>query len=97
MYESDYFKNFKEYRCPGHKKTGYALDWNCNGKFLASADSCIKIWKLDNLALSKEKELKGHSETVESLAWHPKEAHILASTSKDGAIKFWDINKSKNS
>jgi WD40 repeat protein len=51
---------------PCHKKAVYTLDWNCTGKYLASADNAIKIWNFENSALQKEKEYKGsHSDIVE--------------------------------
>lgn len=70
--EQDYFvKNFKEFKVSAHKKSAFVLDWNCNGKYLASADNNIKIWKYKNMVLTKEKEFKGHSENIEAMQWHP--------------------------
>ena len=91
-YETDYFKKFKDFRQAGHKKNVFTIDWNCKGTFLATADSTIKIWKCKANSLLKEVEYsKAHNEAVECLSWHPKDSHILASSSKDGAIKLWDI------
>lgn len=63
--EIDVFKRFKDIKTNAHKKNVYVLDWNCNGKYLASADNTIKIWKYKNMTLDKEKEFKAHSENVE--------------------------------
>ena len=41
--------------------------------------------------------LAGHSGSVLSVAWHPKEEHILASGATDGSCRLWDIRKSASS
>ena len=91
--ETDFFKKFKDTRHIAHKKDVIDIDWSCDGAHLASADTTIKIWKLKSGTLINEKEYsKAHSDhTVESLAWHPREGKIFASSSKDGTVKIWDV------
>jgi len=38
----------------------------------------------------KEVELRGHSRSVDNLSWHPSNPDVLASTSQDKAVRFWD-------
>lgn len=41
--------------------------------------------------------LAGHSGSVLSVAWHPKDEHILASGATDGTVRLWDIRRSASS
>ena len=41
--------------------------------------------------------LAGHSGSVLTLAWHPKDEHILASGATDGNVRLWDIRRSNSS
>jgi len=41
--------------------------------------------------------LAGHGGAVLSVAWHPKNEHILASAASDGSVRVWDIRKSASS
>jgi DNA excision repair protein ERCC-8 len=41
--------------------------------------------------------LAGHAGSVLSVAWHPREEHILASGATDGAIRLWDVRRSASS
>lgn len=41
--------------------------------------------------------LDGHSGSVLSVAWHPKEENILVSGATDGGIRVWDIRRSASS
>lgn len=35
----------------------------------------------------------GHVETVEDVAWHPKDAHIIGSVSDDKSLCIWDLRE----
>ena len=41
--------------------------------------------------------LAGHSGSVLSVAWHPKEENILVSGATDGGVRVWDIRRSASS
>lgn len=41
--------------------------------------------------------LAGHSGTVLTVAWHPKDENILASGATDGTVRLWDIRRSASS
>ncbi|KRX08031.1 WD40-repeat-containing domain [Pseudocohnilembus persalinus] len=87
-YESEIFAKYQDMSYLAYKKSAFALDWNCNGKYLATADNTIKIYKYRNLALQKESEVKAHSLNVETLAWHPIQKQVLCTCSRD-SVKLW--------
>jgi WD40 repeat protein len=39
----------------------------------------------------KELELKDHTQSVEGLCWHPKQADVLSTVSTDKNVRIWDI------
>lgn len=82
----------KEFKA--HRDRIYDLSFNCEGTLLAtgSGDSKVLTWDV-TAGFSKYSELKGHSELVERLAWHPTDPHILVSASEDKTTKVWDIRK----
>ncbi|KJX94862.1 dna excision repair protein ercc-8 [Zymoseptoria brevis] len=41
--------------------------------------------------------LPGHSGSVLSVAWHPRDENILASSATDGVVRLWDIRRSASS
>lgn len=41
--------------------------------------------------------LAGHSGSVLTVAWHPKNENILASGASDGSVRLWDIRRSASS
>ena len=44
---------------------------------------------------SRDVELKGHSDSVDSLVWHPHSDSTLATSSSDKTIKLWDTRAGK--
>jgi WD40 repeat protein len=44
----------------------------------------------------KELELKDHTQSVEGICWHPKQADILATISTDKNLRIWDIRSECN-
>ncbi|KAG6976453.1 hypothetical protein JG688_00001328 [Phytophthora aleatoria] len=74
----------------GHSRKVYALGFNCDGSMLASGsnDRSIRIW--DPVTERELMELRGHSDSILSLAWDPAAPHRLASTGTDKTVRFWD-------
>ncbi|CAH0476342.1 unnamed protein product [Peronospora belbahrii] len=74
----------------GHSRKVYALGFNCDGSMLASGsnDRSIRIW--NPLTERELMEMRGHLDSILSLAWDPMTPHRLASTSADKTVRFWD-------
>mmetsp|Transcript_13133 Transcript_13133/g.26206 ORF Transcript_13133/g.26206 Transcript_13133/m.26206 type:complete len:311 (+) Transcript_13133:73-1005(+) len=92
--------NKGDVRC-AHRRKIFCLDWNCSGSCLAtgSQDQSIKLWKLGSkdTSLFLETDLRGHTDSVMYLRWHPKDEQRLVSTSgQEQNIRFWDARASKN-
>ncbi|BAY86460.1 WD-40 repeat protein [Calothrix parasitica NIES-267] len=74
-----------------HDSKVYSLAFNTDGRLLASAseDKSVKIW---NIKTGKcEKTLNGHTGSVLSVDFHPKQKDIIASSDTKGNIKLWNI------
>ncbi|KAI8974638.1 WD40-repeat-containing domain protein [Pilobolus umbonatus] len=55
-----------------------------------------KDTKIHILSLANSQEIKvleGHTKTIHDIQSHPKNDHIILSTSRDGTIRLWDIDK----
>ena len=93
----EFFNRYTQKEYSGHKKRVYSVDWNSSGSKLgsASADSSIRIWNLESQGLDKNIELKGHSDTVDQISWHPDNENILGSASTDKTLRIWDIRNAK--
>ena len=74
-----------------------SLSWNASGRYLATipSESIIKIWSYEDQELFKEYELKGHTEKVGRVCWHPKQDTTLASVGYDNTLKIWDLRTGK--
>lgn len=79
-----------------HRGWVLSLAWSPDGKYLASGsmDNTVQIWDgATGQALGKP--LVGHTKWITGLVWEP--AHLaypsvrLASSSKDGMVKVWDV------
>jgi WD40 repeat protein len=40
-------------------------------------------------------ELRGHTDTIEQVAWHPGQSSILATASADKSVRFWDLRSQR--
>ncbi|TMW63111.1 hypothetical protein Poli38472_002052 [Pythium oligandrum] len=85
----------------GHSRKVYALEFNCNGSLLASGsnDKTIRVWPTTPFYEGQEKEqpseLRGHIDSIHSLAWDPTNPHRLASTGADKTVRIWDAKTAK--
>lgn len=82
---------------PAHASKVHSVDWNCDGKRLASGsfDRSVSIFSLDRDRLSKEHTFKGHGDSVDQLCWHPGNADQLATASLDKTVRIWDARTQK--
>ncbi|XP_074605613.1 THO complex 3 homolog tex [Brevipalpus obovatus] len=81
-----------------HSSKVHSVDWSCDGNRLASGsvDRTISIFQLDKDRLTKESTLRGHSDSVDQLSWHPAESELLATASLDKSVRLWDARTAKN-
>ncbi|MCO5585511.1 hypothetical protein L7F22_039444 [Adiantum nelumboides] len=75
-----------------------SLGWSIDGRRLASSasDRSIRIWTPEvSIDARSTSELRGHTDGVEQITWHPLQPDQLASASGDKTVKFWDVRSSK--
>jgi THO complex subunit 3 len=80
----------------GHKKEVHSLGWNMGGTRLASGsvDQTARIWSLEHGKHSLE--LRGHTASVDQLAWDPTSPDRLATASADKSVRIWDVRAGAN-
>jgi WD40 repeat protein len=59
----------------------------------ASWDGTVRIWDLLDLALVKT--LKGHSDAIDCLAITDDDRYAVSSSSEDGTLRLWDLEKGR--
>jgi ribosome assembly protein 4 len=80
-----------------HKNWVLCIAWSPNAKLLASGgmDNLVVLWDGPTGA-ALGKPLAGHTQFISALAWEPMKSHEsspsrLASASKDGTVRVWDV------
>ncbi|KAG6011906.1 hypothetical protein E4U54_007843, partial [Claviceps lovelessii] len=70
-----------------------AIAWNPPGSLIAtgSSDRTLRVWNPDKPHVKFSTELKGHTASVEKVAFNPTKDAELCSMSSDGIVKFWDV------
>ncbi|KAL8688220.1 MAG: hypothetical protein Q9224_004939 [Gallowayella concinna] len=79
-------------RGPG-SHTIRTIAWNPTGHLIAtgSSDRTLRIWNPEKPQIKNSTELRGHTGSIERLAWNPIKEAELASVSNDGTCRFWDV------
>jgi histone-binding protein RBBP4 len=91
-------------RLRGHRREGYGMEWNAleEGRLAtASADTTVNVYDLNadldlcgtrpTVDIGPLATLKGHTDAVEDLSWHPQHSTVLASAGFDKAVRVWDL------
>ncbi|ODA76596.1 hypothetical protein RJ55_07866 [Drechmeria coniospora] len=70
-----------------------SIAWNPPGTLVAtgSADKTLRVWNPEKPNVKFSTELKGHTSSVEKVAFNPVKDAELCSVSSDGVVKFWDV------
>ncbi|CAJ0546358.1 Ff.00g098310.m01.CDS01 [Fusarium sp. VM40] len=69
------------------------IAWNPLGTLVAtgSSEKTLRVWNPEKPHVKFSTELKGHSASVEKVAFNPTKDAELCSVSSDGVVKFWDV------
>ncbi|GAB6031574.1 THO complex subunit 3 [Chamberlinius hualienensis] len=80
-----------------HSAKVHSVDWNCDGRRLASGsfDRSVSVFVLERDRLSKDHTFKGHGDSVDQLCWHPSHPDQLATASGDKTVRIWDARTQK--
>jgi WD40 repeat protein len=55
----------------------------------SGADGTLRVWNITEKSISS-KELIGHRDAVDSLAYNPQQPHLVASAGADKSVRVWD-------
>ncbi|KAI0136287.1 WD domain-containing protein [Xylariales sp. AK1849] len=77
-------------RSPTNLRT---MAWNPLGTWVATGcvDKTLRVWNVDKPNVRQSTELKGHTASIEKVAFNPVKELELCSVSIDGTAKFWDV------
>jgi len=67
------------------------LGCNCEGTVLAAATSEHAVCVLDSATMQPARVLEGHTDIVEDLTFFQGDPNCLASCSRDGSARIWDL------
>ena len=84
-------------QCKGHTEGVRSVSFSSDSLLLASggSDATVRIWTWQG-ALCKQVFVLAHAQPVLSVAFHPKQARLLAAGGDDGFIQLWDVSKGKS-
>ncbi|KAM0563887.1 hypothetical protein ACHAPJ_000094 [Fusarium lateritium] len=97
---SSYFGNLRSqpYNDPNNSRGSNphslrCIAWNPLGTLVAtgSSEKTLRVWNPEKPHVKFSTELKGHSASVEKVAFNPTKDAELCSVSSDGVVKFWDV------
>lgn len=81
----------------GHIVYSHATSTSASHLLVACGTQHPAVRLVDLRSGSAAHSLAGHSGSVLSVAWHPKEENILVSGATDGGVRVWDIRRSASS
>ena len=92
------FQSARSKEITGHSSKVHVIAWNCTGSLLAtgSTDNTAKIWQFSDDQSANASEIKehitlyGHSDSVDQLAWSPKDPQLFATVSLDKTLRLWN-------
>jgi len=96
-FKSKFKRNQKTREIVSHNSKVHSVGWSCGGKKLGSGsyDKTAVVYSLANDRLTKDHVLKGHTDSVDQLCWHPSNPDLLATASADKSIRIWDTKSYK--
>lgn len=56
-------------------------------------DRTVKIWRMHDEKAWEVDTLRGHTNNVSSVQWHPRNENLIISNSEDKSIRVWDATK----
>ncbi|KDE04858.1 hypothetical protein MVLG_04718 [Microbotryum lychnidis-dioicae p1A1 Lamole] len=73
-----------------HDNAVFDIAWSSDDRTIttASGDQTAVLWDVETMTCTGR--LLGHSGTIKSTQWDPKNPNLLATASRDGAIRIWD-------
>jgi len=84
-------KKGDDYRA--HSGKVHSISWNSTGSRISScsSDKSVAVFEFDGTKLSRSPiVLRGHTDSVDQVAWCCKSADLLVSASADKTIRLWD-------
>lgn len=81
----------------GHDVYVYRVDCNCDATGLAAATSENEVGLLDPGTLRVVRKLEGHNDGIEDVTFFQGSPSCLASCSRDGSARVWDIRAAEAS
>lgn len=91
--------------CVGHKGEGYGICWSQHKEgslITCSEDKTICLWDVNTVVGGKSANgtetkpvsiFSGHTDVVEDIDWHHRDANLIGSVSDDKTVRIWDVRK----